>query len=178
MAGRSVACVDRKVLPTHTHILKAEYSMSCGFAPRTHTNALVLLVSSMCMHGCFCLFTSDNSCPAYAAPLSTCSDSSFGGMVCHFLSSVHRTSVITEAKARLFYRTSYEGGVMTAHCCFLLVAFLCFPSLPLFLSFFLQPQPLPSFAVFLSPSIWLTHSLFVCYLSLSHTIFTSNQATG
>lgn len=61
------------------------------------------------MHGCLCLFTSDNSCPAYAVVLSMCYDSSFGGMACHFLSSVRRTSVITEARARLFYRTSCEG---------------------------------------------------------------------
>lgn len=106
MAGRSVACVDRKVLHTHTNT----NTQSRVYADPHHTHTHTLpRVSSAYMHGCLCLFTSDNSCPAYAALLSMCYDSSFGGMVCHFLSSVHRTSVITEARARLFYSTSYEG---------------------------------------------------------------------
>ncbi|MED6258219.1 hypothetical protein ATANTOWER_004420, partial [Ataeniobius toweri] len=94
MAGRSVACVDRKVL--HTDLQSRVQYEVCS----AHTST-----PTAYMHGCFCLFTSDKSCPAYAALLSMCSDSSFGRMVRYFLSSVHRTSVITEAKARLFYRT-------------------------------------------------------------------------
>lgn len=108
------------------------------------------------MHGCFCLFTSDNSCPAYAALLSMCYDSSFGGMVCHFLSSVHRTSVITEARARLFYRTSYEGR--SDDCTLLLSARRVFSLSP--------SVPFPLFSYFLSAS-------FTClffFLSLTDTL--------
>lgn len=153
MAGRSVACVDRKVLHTHkqTHI-KVEYM-------QIHTTHTLPRVSSAYMHGCFCLFTSDNSCPAYAALLCMCYDSSFGGMVCHFLSSVHRTSVITAARARLFYRTSYEGRsddctlLLSARSIFSQSLFHCFlPSLPLLYSLF-------------SLSDWHTQSLSL----ISHT---------
>lgn len=103
MAGRSVACVDRKV-NTHTHSHPWVHRLKAYADP--HRSRLEGL---LCVHGCSCLFTSDNSCPAYAALPSVHYDSSFGGMVCHFLSSVHRTSVITGARARLFYRTLYEG---------------------------------------------------------------------
>ena len=149
MAGRSVACVDRKVLHAHT-----QNGVQYVDLHRTHQ---IPLESSAYMHGCFCLFTSDNSCPAYATPLSMCYDSSFGEMVWHFLSSVHLTSVITEAKARLFYRTSYEGGEWWLHTTssawsiFLL-------SLSLFVFY---PFPLFSFL--------LTETLFLCLLSHTHT---------
>ncbi len=100
---------ERYYTQTHSHTHRAECMQIHTTRIHTYTHKKLPRVSSACMHGCFCLFTSDNSCPAYAALLSMCYDSSFGGMACHFLSSVHRTSVITEARARLFYRTSYEG---------------------------------------------------------------------
>lgn len=161
MAGRSVACVDRKVLHAHTHKRKqrGEYMQ----IHTTHTQKLPR-VSSAYMHGCFCLFTSDNSCPAYAALLTMCYDSSFGGMVCHFLSSVHRTSVITEARARLFYRTSYEGRSddctlrLSTHSIF--SHSLC----PFPIVFFFFPPPLLAFF----PSLTDTLTLFLCLLSRTH----------
>lgn len=56
----------------HTHTHQVHYMQIC-------TVRTLPRVSSPYMHGCFCLFTSDNSCPAYAALLSMCYDSSFGG---------------------------------------------------------------------------------------------------
>lgn len=126
----------------------------------THTYKLPR-VSSVYMHGCFCLFTSDNSCPAYAALLSMCYDSSFGEMVCHFLSSVHRTSVITEARARLFYRTSYEGR--SDDCTLLLSA--C--------SIFSLSDPFPLFSCRFPPPLLpffsLSDTLILSLCLLSHT---------
>lgn len=133
MAGRSVACVDRKVLRARTHTMQ----IICRFILHTHQ---LPRVPSAYMHGCFCLFTSDNSCPAYASLLSMCYDSSFGGMVCHFLSSVHRTGVITEARPRLFYRTSFGGR--SDDCTLLLSACSIFSIslFPLFSSLFTPPS--------------------------------------
>lgn len=151
MAGRSVACVDRKVI--HTEIIV--YGDPC------HTHRLPR-VSSAHMHGRFCLFTSDNSCPAYAALPSVCYDSSFGGMVCHFLASVHRTIVITGARARLFYRTLYEGR---SDDCTMLLS-VC-KILPLSLSYFA-----------FSPSFFsVTDTRVASYLPHSHAVLTSNQGT-
>lgn len=91
-------------------------------------------------HRASVFFISDNSCNAYAFLLSMGYDSSFGGMVCHFPSSVHR-SVITEAKARLFYSAPYKvegvaAAVFTLFSIFLphfstkrLTSFFCFLSL-------------------------------------------------
>lgn len=111
------------------------------------------------MHGCLCLFTSDNSCPAYAVVLSMCYDSSFGGMACHFLSSVHRTSVITEARARLFYRTLCEGrsddGTVLLCVAFSLFLLLCFHPIV----FFTSSHFLPSLSLSLT-LISLTHVQF------------------
>lgn len=103
MAGRSVACVDRKVQHTRTHTHTQTLESADSHSTHTQTPQSLLCVY---MHGRFCLFTSDNSRPACTALLSMCYDSSFGRMRCHFLSSVHRTSVIIEARARLFYSTS------------------------------------------------------------------------
>lgn len=122
----------------------------------------------MYMHGCFCLFTSDNSRPAYASLLSMCYDSSFGGMVCHFLSSVHRTGVITEARPRLFYRTSFEGR--TDDCTLLLSpcsVFVFFP--PLFSSLFLPPSLPPFFSSSLCD--WHAHVPSLSLISHSCVLF-------
>lgn len=134
MAGRSVACVDRKVLliQTHTHIK----CTICRSAPYAHSLECLLRT---CTGASVCLPVITHALPT--PPFSACAMTvHLGGMVCHFLSSVHRTSVITEARARLFYRTSYEGR--SDDCTLLLSArsifspsFTSVPS-PLFLLFF------------------------------------------
>lgn len=135
MAGRSVACVDRKV--------------------NTHTRNYIR-VSSADMRGCRCLFTSYNSRPACAALLSLCSDTSFGDNVGPFSSLCPSpSSVITEAGARLFYRTSYEG--MSDDCSLPSIIFSIFPFRPFFISF---PPLLLS----------LTDSFFVSYHTLTSNL--------
>lgn len=175
MAGRSVACVDRKVLHTHTHKLTHTQSGVYADPHPPHTHKLPR-ASSVYMHGCFCLFTSDNSCPAYAALLSMCYDSSFGGMVCHFLSSVHRTSVITEARARLFYRTSFEGRSDDSTLLFSARSIFLSLSVPfLFFSSLFSTSFTPFFS---SLGLTCSHSFFVSYLTHTHTLLTSNQGMG
>lgn len=131
----------------------------------THTYKLPRVPSTY-MHGCFCLFTSDNSCPAYASLLSMCYDSSFGGMVCHFLSSVHRTGVITEARPRLFYRTSFEGR--TDDCTLLLSPCSIFS---FFLHVFFPIVFFSLYASFVTPfffSVTDTLTFLLCLLSHTH----------
>lgn len=135
-------------------------------------------VSFACVHDCFCLFTSDNSCPAYATLPSVRCDSSFGGMVCHFLSSVHRTSVITEARARLFYRTLYEGR--SDDCTALFSVFSGSLSVSLPLSPHLFPAP-SLFSLSFSLTLTDTHPLFPGLLSptLTYTFrFQSQDGVG
>lgn len=156
MAGRSVACVDRKVLliQTHTHIK----CTICRSAPYAHSLECLLCT---CTGASVCLPVITHALPT--PPFSACAMTvHLGGMVCHFLSSVHRTSVITEARARLFYRTSYKGR--SDDCTLLLSArSIFFPSftqslLHCFHFYFLVP--------FLSLTDTLT--LFLCLLSHTH----------
>lgn len=158
MAGRSVACVDRKVLLIQTHTHTHIKCTICRSAPYAHSLECLLRT---CTGASVCLPVITHALPT--PPFSACAMTvHLGGMVCHFLSSVHRTSVITEARARLFYRTSYEGR--SDDCTLLLSArSIFFPSftqslLHCFHFYFLDP--------FLSLTDTLT--LFLCLLSHTH----------
>ena len=144
----------------HTHIEKLP-RMSCA-----------------CVHDCSCLFTSDNSCPAYAALPARAVTVHLGEWLCHFLSSVHRTSVITQARARLFYRTLYEGR--SDDCAALFSVFLGFLSVSLPVTPHLFPLPF-LFSRSLTPSLSDSQPLFPGVLSpvLTYTFrFQSRDRVG
>lgn len=134
-----------------------------------YTNSPECLLCT-CMAASVCLPVITHALPT--PPFSACAMTvHLGGMVCHFLSSVHRTSVITEARPRLFYRTSYEGR--SDDCTLLTFAFSLLVPFSLFSTLF--PPPLLQF---FSRSDWHTHTFFVSYLVPMRTVLTSNRGCG
>lgn len=146
-----------------THTYPVEYSMKST----THTQPL-LLVSYAYMPGCFCLFTSDKSCPAYA-------DRSqhvlwqfiwANGALFSLLCPSHHCNYRSKSSFVL-QNASYKEreGVMTARFCFLPVVVSSLHSFLLFLSY--------SHLHFLPSSDWHAPSLSL----ISHTSkqFSSNK---
>lgn len=113
--GRLLEWVRSAILGSHTQTevkkkpLQGSKSMQIA-APPPECFLTSCMAASVCLpaitHGLL-----PAPLPAYGGPLNKRDDTSFGGggMVCHFLSSVHRAAVITEARARLFRGTLCVG---------------------------------------------------------------------